>query len=111
MNRIYISLISIVCLVITSCSTTAFIKKSQFNANLESIGMSKTNFILKYGEPYKMSFYYDKNNTLYEELYYKEQIFNTVYFTINTVVVFKDSLLISQGQKDEKRLYSTCNCE
>jgi len=75
------------------------------------IGMPENEFISLYGEPYKKSFFYDSDSIFHEKLYYKEQIFNHIYYTINSVFEFKGSKLISQNQESEKKLYDNCNCD
>jgi hypothetical protein len=68
-------------------------------------GMTKTEFISLQGMPYKESFYYDKDNILHEDLYYKDVIYLQIWYEINYICHFEDSILISIEQKEEKRLY------
>jgi hypothetical protein len=75
-------------------------------------GMTKTDFISLQGIPYKESFYYDEDNILHEDLYYKEVIYVKIWYEINYICHFKNSILISIEQKEEKRLYEQdCKCK
>ncbi len=94
------------CKSISSFPTrSSFVEKSDI-----LIGMPIDEFVSLYGEPYKKSFFYAEDSAFHQKLYYKEQIYNRVFYTINSIFEFRESKLIYQNQEMEKRLYDNCDC-
>ena len=92
-------------------SVSSFPNRSYFvSDNKIVIGMSVSEFISFYGEPYKKNFFFDADSVFNEKLYYKEQIYNRVFYTIISAFEFRNSKLISQNQEPEKKLHDDCNC-
>ncbi|WP_346238144.1 hypothetical protein ABDK00_003610 [Niabella insulamsoli] len=76
---------------------------------LESIqpGMSKEAVIAAVGKPYKQSFTYASDSATLETYYYKEIIWKKNWFEINNLVHFKNGILTSLEQGNEKHLYNS----
>lgn len=75
-------------------------------------GITKERFIELYGKPYKQSFRFDSDSTLHEDLYYKRNLNLGAWYLITTVFHFEDSVLVSQTQEKEERLYGEgCSCK
>lgn len=85
------------CVAMTKSMITP--NQSAFTSEKIKPGMTKTEFVDKFGKPYKQAFYY-QGPVLHETLYYKEI---STWYVINTMFNFEDSILVSQVQGDEER--------
>lgn len=90
-----------------SCATMYCKKGTDFSPKNVQLGMSKEDFIEKFGEPYRQNFYYNDANTYCEELFYKENILTGnmlygEYIELLSVFLFEEERLVSQTQKEPK---------
>lgn len=53
--------------------------------------MSKEQIINKLGKPYKNSYYYDKDSSYVENLFYKETLWNQKYYTVTSIIELKNN--------------------
>lgn len=105
--------LSVVCCLplICGCSvlSVAPTTNSRFTSETVHLGMTKEKFVEQFGQPFKESFFRDENGVLHETLYYKE--FMGMWYAVNTIFRFEDSVLVAQEQGDEERLYQSGRLE
>ncbi len=73
--------------------------ESNFTANKVKLGMPKTYFLTKFGNPYKQNFFYNEANEYCEVLFYREQVFTgNSWIEMDTIFTFVNGKLESQQQ-------------
>jgi len=95
--------ISMGCLF-AGCATT-----SKFTLDTIRPGMSKEQITALAGKPYKQTFHYGADSTLFETCYYKEVIWKSGWFEFNNLLHFKNGKLESLEQGREKHMYTESN--
>lgn len=98
--------------LLTALLSSCGIYKSSSTFATETIlpGISKSDFIKKYGTPFNSNVSYDENHLLDETLFYKETLFPGAWVTTTTAFHFKDGILINKEVvKDE--LNKSCDCK
>lgn len=73
-------------------------------------GITKKEFVRKYGEPFSRNVSYDENHVLHETLFYKELLFINTGVATTTAFHFKDGILINQELVKEEIPSSSCSC-
>ncbi len=86
-----------------SCASLYPSRVSNFTSNKVELGMSKANFLAKFGNPYKQNFFYNEANEYCEVLFYREtlmvgQSFNAEPIEMDTIFTFVNGKLESQEQ-------------
>ncbi len=86
-----------------SCASLYPSRVSNFTANRVELGMSKTDFLAKFGNPYKQNFFYNDADEYCEVLFYREtlmvgQSFNAEAVEMDTIFTFVNGKLESQQQ-------------
>ena len=89
------------------CSCLTFKEASQFTTDDVKLGMDKTEFIKKFGEPYNKEMYYTDDHCPMERLFYKEEIFSNRWTTVITAFTFCDSKLVEQEFINDRLMYPT----
>ncbi|MGC4232776.1 MAG: hypothetical protein QM594_07335 [Niabella sp.] len=94
--------ISIGC-ILAGC---AIQRTSKFTLDTINSCISKEEVIAVAGKPYKQTFHYGADSSLYETYYYKEPIWKSNWFEVNNMLRFKNGKLESLEQGREKHLYT-----
>ncbi|GAB3421429.1 hypothetical protein [Niabella aquatica] len=84
-------------------------RTSKFTIDTIKPGMRQDTITSIVGKPYKQTFYYGTDSSLYEAYYYKEAIWKNNWFEVNNVLHFKNGQLVSLEQGREKHLYGEDN--
>ena len=106
MKHINIKIFSILFLCITAlCSCHTKKQISRFTTDKVELGISKSNFLAKFGQPFSQTQSFTHGNELEEKLYYKE-----TGFIVTTIFTFQDSKLIKQEIKEDK-MFEQCDCQ
>lgn len=99
------TLVLIICTVLfSSCLSLKGV--SQFTTDEIRLGMEKTEFIKKFGQPYNKEMFYNDEHKPVERLFYKEQVYSKQWVTIITAFTFYESKLIEQEFVRERPMYS-----
>ena len=98
-----IGICALIGIIFSSCGSIFDVATtSRFSDGSVSLGISKDDFIAKYGKPFQFNFFHDEDGTLNEELIYKEKIFYEYdWHMINTLFIFEDGELVSQEQIED----------
>lgn len=105
--------ISALALLLVSSSCASYFRvqeKSRFSTADIIPGISKKEFVEKYGDPTTRDVSYDENKILNETLYYKESYRAQVWTVSITAFYFKDGKLVEQKVVKEQNEYNSCNC-
>ncbi len=107
--QLHLKLLVICMLFLSSCGVLVPVPNvnSKFTSENVKLGMSKEEFILKFGKPFKESFMIDGNKVRHDVLYYKEAM--GYQYVLNTIFRFENDILVSQEQGNEEKLYKTCD--
>lgn len=81
-------------------------RTSKFTLDTIKPGMSKEEITAVAGKPYKQTFHFGADSSLYEIYYYKETIWKNNWFEVNNMLHFKNGKLESLEQGREKHLYT-----
>lgn len=92
--------------MLTGC---ALQRTSKFTIDTIKPGMNQEAITSIVGKPYKQTFYYGADSSLYETYYYKEAIWKSNWFEVNNILRFKNGKLVSLEQGQEKHLYEEDN--
>ena len=79
-------------------------RQSKFTSDEVKLGMTKEAVVALHGKPYKESSSTDKNNTLHENLYYKEHLWLKRWYEVNSILHFENSVFKSLEQGKEQLL-------
>lgn len=96
-----------VCAVLLS-GCIAFKAATRFSDEKVVPGMTKKEFVAKFGKPYNRSFF-TEDGVLYETLFYKEEMHTGAWFIVTTAFHFEDSRLVGQEIVNEERTYQRCD--
>lgn len=80
---------------------------SKFSSEEVQLGMTKTEFVKKFGQPYNKEMFLTADNHPMERLFYKEQVYSGVWCTIITAFTFSDSRLVEQEFVKDERVNAT----
>ena len=78
------------------CSCLTLKGVSKFTTDDIKLGMDKTEFVKKYGQPYNKELFYSDDNRPMERLYYREEVYSQEWTTIITAFTFYESKLVEQ---------------
>lgn len=115
MKRINIKKILILFLCITAlCSCYTKKQISRFTTSKVELGITKNDFLTKFGQPFSKTQSLTHENELEEKLYYKEKfnlsaLYKETGFIVTTIFTFQDSKLVKQEIKEDK-MFEQCNC-
>lgn len=99
-----------VCLfLLSSCYTSS--RTSQFTSTDIKLGMTRNEFVKKFGEPFNQEMDYTKDGRKKEKLYFKEDLHKGSWFILTTAFTFIDSNLTKQEIVKEERLHKGCDCK
>lgn len=116
MKHINIKIFSILFLCITAlCSCHTKKQISRFTTSKVELGISKSNFLATFGQPFSQTQSFTHGNELEEKLYYKEKfnlspLYKETGFIVTTIFTFQDSKLIKQEIKEDK-MFEQCDCQ
>ena len=82
---------------------------STFSANHVELGMSKQNFIFKYGKPFNQETQYNKENQLEEKIFYKKELNSGGWYAVTTCFTFQNSRLIKQKSLKRDECFKIAN--
>ena len=94
-------------LLLSACYTSNKVSKFT-SANIE-LGMSQSDFVAKFGNPFNKELSYTQDNHKREKLFYKEEIFRGYWQLVTTAFTFVDSKLTNQEIVKEDRVYPATN--
>ena len=111
MKRINIK--KILFLFLCSCYTKKQI--SRFTTSKVELGITKSDFLTKFGQPFSQTQSFTLENELEEKLYYKEKfnlsaLYKEAGFIVTTIFTFQNSKLVKQEIKEDK-MFEQCNCQ
>ncbi|WP_055096008.1 hypothetical protein [Gabonia massiliensis] len=84
---------------------------SKFVTSAISLGISKQDFLAKYGLPFSQEMNYNDNGQKEEKLLYKEELYKGSWYIVTTSFTFQNSKLIKQEIVKEERKFKDCDCE
>lgn len=94
----------LICLfVFNACYTSSRISK--FSSEEIELGMTKDDFIRKYGKPFNKELSYTQDNRAKEDFFYKEELYKGSWFIITTAFTFIDGKLTKQEIVNEERSF------
>ena len=101
--------------IISLCSCYTKKQISRFTTGKVELGISKSNFLAKFGQPFSQTQSFTHRNELEEKLYYKEKfnlsaLYKETGFIVTTIFTFQDSKLVKQ-EITEDRMFKQCSCE
>lgn len=105
LKNIYL-LFALTCL--TACYTSN--KISRFSTSNINLGMDKSVFIQKYGEPFTKEISHIQNRQEQEKLFYKEELYKGSWYIVTTAFTFIDNKLVKQEIVKEERTFQECDC-
>ena len=116
MKHINIKKILILFLCITAlCSCYTKKQISRFTTSKVELGITKSDFLAKFGQPFSQTQSFIHENELEEKLYYKEKfnlsaLYKETGFIVTTIFTFQNSKLVKQEIKEDK-MFEQCNCQ
>ena len=78
------------------CSCLTLNGVSKFTSDDVRLGMNKTEFVKKFGQPYNKEMFYTDDHRPMERLFYKEEVYSREWTTIITAFTFYESKLVEQ---------------
>ncbi len=86
-----------------SCASLLPKRESKFTPDKVELGMSKSDFLVKFGNPYKQNFFYNEKGEYCEVFFYRETLmvgeaFASEAIDMDTVFTFIEGKLVSQEQ-------------
>lgn len=79
---------------------------SEFVKTNVELGITKDDFIKKFGEPYSINKGTNENGDYQEVLFYKEQLYREDWYIVTTSFVFVNGKLEKQEVVKEERMFS-----
>ena len=99
MNKIIYFFLLTLTITLIGCAVQ---RQSKFKSDQIKPGMTKEAVIALYGKPYKESSSTDNTQTLFEKLYYKEHLFISRWYEVNSILHFENSIFKSLEQGEEQ---------
>ncbi len=84
------------CAITVSCASLFGVQHSKFTSEKIEIGMSKSDFLKLFGEPYAKEMLTDIQNRPVEHLLYQESLYDLEWYTLTTAFVFQGGKLVGQ---------------
>lgn len=85
---------------------------SKFSVDTIELGITKKDFLDKWGKPFSQDRLLTSSNDLEEKLYYNEKMYIGDWYIVTTAFTFRNSKLIKQEIVKEEKLFSTaCECQ
>lgn len=104
-NRLLVISLTLVCVaMLGGCSVVN--NSSKFAATEVELGMSRDEFVGRFGQPYNKEMSYTRSGEKEEVLYYKEDVYLSCWYTVTAAFVFVDSRLVEQRIVDEERIFN-----
>lgn len=84
---------------------------SKFATSAIDLGISKQDFLAKYGLPFSQEMNYNDNGQKEEKFLYKEELYKGSWYIVTTSFTFQNSKLVKQEIVKEERKFKDCDCE
>ena len=84
------------CCTLLFCSCLTMKGVSKFTTDEVRLGMDKTEFVQKFGQPYNKEMFYTDDHRPMERLFYKESVYSGEWTTVITAFTFYESKLVEQ---------------
>lgn len=107
--KLIIVFLTLLTALLSSCSIYKI--RSTFAAETILPGISKSDFIKRYGIPFNSNVSYDEHQVLDETLFYKETLCPGSWVTTTTAFRFKDGKLINKEVVKDELVHQSCDCK